>query len=129
MTKKITKKDNFTAIAAFLAENGKSDWAAVINHEIELLDKKAAKAKETAATKKATNDELADAVVAALTDEFATIGDITAAVEFDGEISNAKVQARLNKLVDNGVAVKEQISVGDTGSKRKLMHYKLADAN
>ena len=124
--KKITKKENFTEIAAFLTEVGKIEWADVINHEIELLDNKAAKAKATAAKKKTEGDALRDAVQAVLTDEFQTIADITAKVEGE-DVSTAKVQYRLNALVGAGIAVKEQVTVGEGESKRKLMSYKLAD--
>ena len=124
--KKITKKENFTEIAAFLTEVGKIEWADVINHEIELLDNKAAKAKATAAKKKTEGDALRDAVQAVLTDEFKTIADITAKVEGE-DVSTAKVQYRLNALVGAGIAVKEQVTVGEGESKRKLMSYKLAD--
>ena len=123
MTKKITKKDNFTAIAEFLADAGKTEWADVINHEIELLDKKAATAKATAAKKKVEGDALTDAVAAVLTDELATIADITAKIEGD-DVTVAKVQYRLNQLVANGKARKEQVTVSGDGSKaRKLMAY------
>ena len=123
MEKKITKRDNFNAIIEVLTDAGREDLAAVIAHEIELLDNKAAKAKATAAKKKTEGDALSDAVAAALTDEFCTIADITDKVVFDGEVSTAKVQYRLNDLVKRGVAVKEQVTVGEGESKRKLMAY------
>ena len=123
--KKITKKENFTEIAAFLTEVGKIEWADVINHEIELLDNKAAKAKATAAKKKTEGDALRDAVQAVLTDEFQTIADITAKVEGE-DVSTAKVQYRLNALVGAGIAVKEQVTVGEGESRRKLMAYAMA---
>jgi hypothetical protein len=125
-TVKITKRDNFTAIAAFLAEAGKTEWADVITHEIELLDNKAAKAKATAAKKKVEGDALRDTVQGVLTDELQTIADITAQIDGD-DISTAKVQYRLNALVANGIARKEQVVVGEGESKRKLMAYALAD--
>lgn len=123
--KKITKRDNFTEIAAFLTEVGKIEWADVINHEIELLDNKAAKAKATAAKKKTEGDALRDAVQAVLTDELQTIADITARVEGE-DVSAAKVQYRLNALVGAGIAIKEQITVGEGESRRKLMAYRIA---
>ena len=123
--KKITKKENFTEIAAFLTEAGKIEWADVINHEIELLDNKAAKAKATAAKKKTEGDALRDAVQAVLTDELQTIADITAKVEGE-DVSAAKVQYRLNALVGAGIAVKEQVTVGEGESRRKLMAYRVA---
>ena len=128
--KKITKRDNFENIRNFLVESGKNDWADVIAHEIVLLDKKAATAKESASKKKAAGDALTDAIFAVLTNEFASIADITAKVVCDGvDITNSKVQYRLNALVDGGSVVKEQIAVpGVDGSKaRKVVHYRLAD--
>jgi hypothetical protein len=123
MEKKITKRDNFNAIIEVLTDAGREDLAKVIKHEIELLDNKAAKAKATAAKKKTEGDALSDAVAAVLTDEFCTIADITDKVVFDGEVSTAKVQYRLNDLVKRGVAIKEQVTVGEGESKRKLMAY------
>ena len=126
MEKKITKRDNFNAIIEVLTDAGREDLVDVIKHEIELLDNKAAKAKATAAKKKTEGDALSDAVAAALTDEFCTIADITDKVVFDGEVSTAKVQYRLNDLVKRGIATKEQVVVGEGESKRKLMSYCLA---
>lgn len=120
--KKITKKDNFNAIIGVLIDADREDLAKVIEHEIELLDAKSSKAKATAAKKKAEGDALRDAVQAVLTDEFQTIADITAKVEGE-DVSTAKVQYRLNALVGAGIAVKEQITVGEGESKRKLMAY------
>ena len=124
--KKITKKENFTKIVGILIDAGCEDLAKVIEHEIELLDNKAAKAKATAAKKKTEGDALSDAVAAVLTDEFCTIADITDKVVFDGEVSTAKVQYRLNDLVKRGIATKEQVTVGEGESKRKLMAYAVA---
>lgn len=125
--KKLTKKDNFIAIVNVLEEAGHEDLAKVIKHEIELLENKAAKAKATAAKKKVEGDALTDAVEAALTDELNIIADIADRVEFEGEVTVAKVQYRLNQLVANGKAYKEQVSVpGADGTKaRKLQAYRL----
>lgn len=125
MEKKITKRDNFNAIIEVLTDAGREDLAKVIEHEIELLDNKAAKAKATAAKKKVEGDALRDAVQAVLTDELATIADITAKVEGE-DVSTAKVQFRLNALVNAGIARKEQVTVGEGESKRKLMAYAVA---
>ena len=122
--KKITKRDNFNAIIEVLTSAGREDLAAVIAHEIELLDNKAAKAKATAAKKKVEGDALRDAVEAVLTDELQTIADVTAKVEGE-DVTTSKVQYRLNALVSAEIAVKEQITVGEGETKRKLMAYKL----
>jgi hypothetical protein len=126
MEKKVTKRENFEAIIAVLNDAGREDLAAVVAHEIELLDNKAAKAKAKAAEKKTEGDALRNAVQAVLTDELATIKEITDKVEGE-DITSAKVQFRLNALVNAGIASKEQVVVGEGDSKRKLMAYKLAD--
>ena len=99
---------------------------AFAENEIALLDKKAAKAKERAATKKAEGDELTEAVRAAMsTEEFEPIADIAARIEGE-DVTVAKVQYRLTQLVKNGEAEKEQITVpGGEGQKaRKIMAYR-----
>ena len=128
---KITKREMFEAIIA-LATGGemKYEAEAFVNfceNEIALLDKKAAKAKERAATKKAEGDELTEAVRAAMSaEEFEPIADIAARIEGE-DVTVAKVQYRLTQLVKNGEAEKEQITVpGGEGQKaRKIMAYKL----
>ena len=50
---KITKKDKFLEVQEVLENAGHADLAAFIGDQVALLDKKAAKAKETAAAKKA----------------------------------------------------------------------------
>lgn len=127
MEKKITKRENFVEIVAELKAIGREDLAGVIEHEIELLDNKAAKAKATAAKKKVEGDALRDAVQAVLTDELQTIDAITAQIEGE-EVSKSKVQYRLNALVANGLAEKTQITVGEGEAKRKLMAYRAAAA-
>lgn len=41
--KKITKRENFENIKAYLIENGKTEWAEVMAHEIDLLSRKNSK--------------------------------------------------------------------------------------
>ena len=130
---KITKKDKFNMIKDILA-NGTVEGADVemltsfVENEIELLEKKAAKAKETAGKKKAEADELTNAVQAALTDEFQTIAEITDAVEGE-DVTTAKVAYRLNALVKAGIAEKAEKTVagGEGVKSRKVQSYKLKD--
>ena len=101
--------------------------AAFAENEIALLDKKAVKAKERAATKRAEGDELTAAVRAAMsTEEFEPIADIAARIEGE-DVTVAKVQYRLTQLVKTGEAEKEQITVpGGEGQKaRKIMAYRI----
>ena len=132
MEKKITKREMFEAIKVGCTTG---EWivsdieiAEFCDNEIALLDKKAIKAKERAAEKRAAGDELTDTVKSVMsTDEFEVIADIAAKVaEIDAESTIHKVTYRLGQLVKNGEAVKEQITVpGTDGQKsRKIMAYK-----
>ena len=63
---KITKRDNFTSIIAVLKEAGKDDLVAVMEHEIELLDKKSANRSTKPTVRQAENAEIKSAIVASL---------------------------------------------------------------
>lgn len=130
---KMTKREMFEAIktGATTGEWTISDVELVefCDKEIELLDKKSAKAKEAAAKRKTEGDALSAVVKAALTDELQTIATITEkVVETDAEATVHKVQYRLSQLEKNGAAVKAKISVGgeDGEKKREVVAYKLA---
>ena len=140
---KITKRQMYTAMINY-ANDGKfvfdtdegevsitaNEIVAFAENEIALLDKKAAKAKETAAKKKTESDALMDAVAEALTAEFEPIADIAARIEGE-DVTVSKVTYRLNKLVENGVAEKQAIKVpGSDGKKnRSIQGYRLAAEN
>ena len=129
---KITKREMFVAIKTAM-ETGEAcvyDADAVIafcDKEIAALDNKAAKAKETAAKKKAESDELTDVIAALLTDELQTTADIAAKIEGE-DVTVHKVSYRLTQLTKSGVAVKDEVSIpGKDGTKaRKVVAYKLA---
>ena len=130
---KMTKREMFEAIktGATTGEWTISDVELVefCDKEIELLDKKSAKAKEAAAKRKTEGDALSAVVKAALTDELQTIATITKkVVETDAEATIHKVQYRLSQLEKNGAPVKPKISVGgeDGEKKREAVAYKLA---
>ena len=128
---KLTKRSVYEALLK-MVETGtleitEDELKTFCENEIALLDKKAEKAKERAATKRAEGDALTDAVRGALTGEFEPIADIAARIEGE-DVTVAKVQYRLGQLAKNGEAVKEQITIpGSEGQKaRKVMAYKLA---
>ena len=133
MEKKITKREMYEAIktGCTTGEWTVSDAEIVefCDNEIALLDKKAIKAKERAAEKRAAGDELTDAVRAALTDEFAVIADIaTKVAETYGEDATvARVTYRLTQLVKNGEAENGDVKVeGGEGQKtRTIKAYRL----
>jgi len=60
---KTTKRDHFTAIAAYLTEQGKLDFAAVMEHEIELLDKKSANRSSKPTVRQDENAKIKDDIV------------------------------------------------------------------
>ena len=130
---KITKREMFETIKKTF-ETGSCEFEADVviafcDKEIAALDAKAAKAKERAAAKKAEADVLMGLVENALTDEYQTIADIAAVVaEEDADATVSKVQYRLGKLVEAGVAEKTQITVEktETSKARKIMAYRVA---
>lgn len=128
---KITKKEMFTLIKEAIVTGimpAAIDEDAIVefcDKEIAALDRKAGKAKETAARKRAEGDELTERVAEVLSEDLTTIADITELIG-DEAVSKAKVQYRLNQLVKAGRAVKEEMTVETDGKKRKVMGFALA---
>ena len=82
---KVSKRDYLTAIIGAMhtgeIKYDPNDVIAFCEHEIELLDKKTAKAKERAAAKRAEGDELTEQIYNVLyDDEFMTIPEIVKAL-------------------------------------------------
>ena len=132
---KITKREMYEALVAYAEATDMevqvgeavvtaTDFVAFATKEIEQLDKKAVKAKERAAAKRAEGDALTDAVLAVLTGEFQTAADVAAQIE-DEDATVAKVSYRLGALVKDGKAVKEDIKVDREGKKAVLKGYRL----
>lgn len=126
---KITKRFVYEQLIA-LAETGKMELTedqlkAFAENEIAQLDKKAAKAKEKAAEKKADGDALRDTVEAILTDEFQTVADVSAQIEGE-DVTVGKIRNRLSELVRMGVAEKATVSVDVDGKSAQRMAYKRA---
>jgi hypothetical protein len=128
---KITKREMFEAIVEaakgaefkFTAE----DVITFAENEIALLDKKAVKAKERAATKKAEADELTAVVRQVMsTEDFEPIAEIAARIEGE-DVTVAKVTYRLTQLVKSGEAEKQELTIpGGEGVKaRKVQGYRL----
>lgn len=96
--------------------------------EIAALEKKAEKAKENAAKKKAEGDALLETVYDALSeDEFETIAMIAKRVaEEDAEATVGKVQYRLGALAKDGRAEKSTIVIPATENTkmRKVVGYR-----
>ena len=128
----ITKREMYEQIILMFTEDAETevkvsaeDVVAFCNKEIEALEKKAAKAKERAAAQKAEGDELTDAVLEVLTDEFQPAGDIVKALNRE-DVTTHKVSYRLRVLVESGKAIKDQINIAAEGEKKHLvMGYRL----
>lgn len=132
---KITKREMFEALVAYAESTDMevqvgettvtaADFAAFATKEIEQLDKKAVKAKERAAAKRAEGDALMDEVLAVLTSEFQTAAEVAAQIE-DEDATVAKISYRLGSLVKSGKAIKEDVKVDRDGKKAVLKAYKL----
>ena len=136
MEKKITKREMFEAIKAGCTTGewtvSDTEVAEFCENEIALLDKKAAKAKERQAEKKAAGDELTDVIKSVMSkEEFEVIADIAAKVADIVEDSTvAKVTYRLGQLVRNGEAESTDVKVqGGEGQKtRTIKGYRLLNA-
>lgn len=140
---KMTKRNVYTAlmnyadtgVMSFDTDEGTVtiDTAALrefAENELVLLDKRATRAKETAAKKRAEGDALTDAVAQALTSEFETTADIAARIEGE-DISLNKVVYRLNQLVANGVAEKTDMKIPatETTKARTVKAFRAIAAN
>lgn len=128
---KVSKRDYLTAIIEAMhtgeIKYDPNDVIAFCEHEIELLDKKTAKAKERAAAKKAEGDELTEQIYNVLSsDEFMTIPEIVKALG-DEDVSAQKASYRLRSLVEANRAEKTEITVAgsDGGKASKRVAYRL----
>lgn len=124
--KKMTKRDYYEEILSILTETDLTDETSVlvdfVKNQIDTLDKRAEKAKERAAEKKAEGDELRETVKNVLTNDFQTVEDIVNALDNE-EITKAKVIARLTQLVALGEVEKTDVKDETSGKTRKA--YKL----
>lgn len=118
---KITKKDNFISIIAVLKEAGKADLVAVMEHEIELLDKKSANRSTKPTVRQAENAEIKSAIVANLESGKAyRCAEIKAMIPALAEGEGTQRTARLcNDLVSEGLLVKSV--------DKKVVYFALAE--
>lgn len=127
---KVSKRDYLTAIIEAMKTGeikyDPNDVIVFCEHEIELLDKKTAKAKERAAAKRAEGDELTEQIYDVLSgDEFMTIPEIVKALG-DEDVSAQKASYRLRTLVSENRAEKTEVSVpgADGGKASKKVAYR-----
>ena len=98
-----------------------------VNHEIELLDKKAESAAKRAADKKVAGDALRERIYGVLSDtEFKTISEIVKDLG-DPDVSPQMVTARLTQLIHLEQVEKDSVTVPattDEGKSRKVVAYR-----
>lgn len=117
-----TKRENFTAIRSFLADNGANDaLIAAIDHELELLAKRAEKPSKTDEQVNADNALVAE-ILSTLANGKMTVSDMqkqNSALSLNAGVSCSKITSLLTRvLVPAGTVKREEI-------KRKA-YYSLA---
>lgn len=116
MANKITKKEMFTMIKAQVKDN--ADMVAFIDHEIELLDKKASNKKATKTQE--ANIGIKSTILTVLEGgKSMTVTEMQGASAELGELSNQKVSALVRQLVEAGEVVKT--------IDKKVSRFSLAD--
>lgn len=116
MANKITKKEMFTMIKAQVKDN--AEMVAFIDHEIELLDKKASNKKATKTQE--ANVGIKSTILAVLEGgKSITVTEMQGASAELGELSNQKVSALVRQLVEAGEVVKT--------IDKKVSRFSLAD--
>ena len=116
MANKITKKEMFTRIKAQVKDN--AEMVAFIDHEIELLDKKASNKKATKTQE--ANIGIKSTILAVLEGaKSMTVTEMQGASAELGELSNQKVSALVRQLVEAGKVVKT--------IDKKVSRFSLAD--
>ena len=117
--KKITKRESFTEIKEFLAQNGKDRLAKVMEHELELLAKKNSAEKKPTAVQVA-NEGLKKAILDFMVvGQKYTITDLMKSVPELADLSNQRVSALVRQLKDADLVVR-------TEEKRKAYFEKVA---
>ena len=109
--KKVTKKENFKTIIEILEDLGKKELVEVMQHEIDLIEKKASKSKLTATQK--ANEDIKDLIVK----ELKRIGKAVSITELLTQSkavseavgnSNQKASALMTQLKNAELVVREQ---------------------
>ena len=116
MANKITKKEMFTMIKAQVKDN--AEMVAFIDHEIELLNKKASNKKATKTQE--ANVGIKSTILAVLEgNKSMTVTEMQGASAELGELSNQKVSVLVRQLVEAGEVVKT--------INKKVSRFSLAD--
>ena len=105
-TKKMTKRDYFTAILSKYPLT--AEEKAFVEHELELLAKKNASDKKPTASQVA-NESIKQAILSGMApDRFYTITELQKEIPECAEMSNQKVSALVRQLKDSGAIIKTE---------------------
>ena len=128
MANKITKKEMFTMIKAQVKDN--AEMVAFIDHEIELLDKKASNKKATKTQE--ANIGIKSTILTVLEGaKPMTVTEMQGASAELGELSNQKVSALVRQLVEAGKVVKtidkkvSRFSLADTDDRNQYLDHEV----
>lgn len=111
MANKLTKKDNFMRVIEVLESKGLTDLVAVMQHEIDLLDKKASNKTQTKTQKE--NETIKELILAEL-EKVGTPVTITELIAESPAVakatgnSNQKVSALMTQLKKSGAVVRTE---------------------
>lgn len=107
MATKVTKRTNFLAIVEVLKAQGKEDLVAVMEHEIELLDKKNSYKSDKPTKAQVENASIKASIVEQMESGKAyTITDMQKTFDGLADFSNQRVSALVRQLVESGEVVK-----------------------
>ena len=117
MEKKMTKREYFNAIKAILEAAEQDEMVKFIDHEIELLDKKANRKSDKPTATQIANEELKGVLSEVLSEvEGKTVTDLIKSDARLSELSNQKVSALLRLMIKDGTAKSEK-------DKKKTLFY------
>ena len=121
MANKVTKKDNFNALRALAEKVGNADLVAFVDHELELLAKKAENRSTKPTVRQAENAEIKSAIVASMEKgKKYRCSEIQAMNEILAAATGTQRTARLcNDLVSEGLLVKSV--------DKKVVYFALAE--
>lgn len=103
--KKVTKRENFTAIRDILEEVGREDLVAVMEHELELLAKKNASGTSKPTAVQIANEGIKDEILECMGKEpnrLFTISEMQKLFPCCAELSNQRVSALMKQLKEDG---------------------------
>lgn len=104
MANKTTKREVINAMLAEEVIIANDTYKAYLEHELELLDKKAANKKPSKTQEE--NVEIKAEIVSVLSEEKATVSELMTKSDILKGLSNQKISALLRQLVEEGKAVK-----------------------